>query len=494
VQLEGSAPADLRVTTMATQYEAVIGLEVHAQLATRTKMFCGCSTSFGAAPNTNVCPVCLGMPGALPVPNRSAIDLAVRAGLSLGCTVRGTSRFSRKNYFYPDLSKGYQISQFDLPLNEKGSLAIDANGTKKTVGIIRIHVEEDAAKNLHGVSTDATLVDFNRAGSPLIETVSAPDMRSADEAVAYLTALRDIFMFAGVNDGNLEEGSFRCDANVSIRPVGTEKLGTRTELKNINSFKFVKKAIELEIARQEAVLSAGGTIVQETRGYSDVRGETFSMRSKEEAHDYRYFDDPDLPPLTVDDAWLARVKKELPERPDAMRARWREQYGITDYDAHVLTGHPRIAAFFERVCGELGAKQAKKVANFVMAELLGHVATNGLEATFPITEGALALLLTLVENGTINGKIAKDVLAKMIATGRGAKQIVDADGLAQVTDTGAIEKSIRDVVTSHGKELAAFKAGKVALKGFFVGQVMRATKGQANPALVNEILDRVLAE
>jgi aspartyl-tRNA(Asn)/glutamyl-tRNA(Gln) amidotransferase subunit B len=483
------------VTSIATAYEAVIGLEVHAQLATRTKMFCGCSTSFGAAPNTNVCPVCLGMPGALPVPNRHAIDLAIRAGLSLGCTVRGTSRFARKNYFYPDLSKGYQISQFDLPLNEKGSLAIEVNGSKKTVGIIRIHVEEDAAKNLHGVGdADATLVDFNRAGSPLIETVSAPDMRSSDEAVAYLTALRDVFMFAGVNDGNLEEGSFRCDANVSIRPVGSEKLGTRTELKNINSFKFVKKAIELEIARQEAVLSAGGTVVQETRGYSDARGETFSMRSKEEAHDYRYFDDPDLPPLTVDDAWLARAKKELPERLEVMRARWREQYGITEYDAHVLTGHPRVAAFFEGVCATVGAKHGKKVANFVQAELLGHVVTNGLDATFPITSDALAELLVLVEDGTINGKIAKDVLAKMIATGRGAKQIVGGEGLAQMKDTGAIERSIRDVVGAHPKELAAFKGGKVALKGFFVGQVMRATKGQANPALVNEILDRVLAE
>jgi aspartyl-tRNA(Asn)/glutamyl-tRNA(Gln) amidotransferase subunit B len=490
-----------------TQYEAVIGLEVHAQLATRTKMFCGCSTSFGAPPNTNVCPVCLGMPGALPVPNQHAIELAVRAGLSLGCSVRGTSRFSRKNYFYPDLSKGYQISQFDLPLNEKGTLEIEVEGaggakTKKTIGIIRIHVEEDAAKNLHGVGAGTdTLVDFNRAGAPLIETVSAPDMRSADEAVAYLTALRDIFMFAGVNDGNLEEGSFRCDANVSIRPAGQEKLGTRTELKNINSFKFVKKAIEIEIARQEAILSSGGTIVQETRGYSDARGVTFSMRSKEEAHDYRYFDDPDLPPLHVDDAWLARAKRELPESLVARRARWQKELGLTAYDAGVLTGHPEIARYFEDATKALLAKTklsadkaGKKVANFVQAEALGLVTTNGLDAHFPCSAEAIADLLALIEDGTINGKIAKEVFAKMAATGRGAKQIVDADGLAQVTDTGAIEQAIRDVVAKFPKELAAFKAGKVALKGHFVGQVMRATKGQANPAMVNELLDKILAE
>ncbi len=434
----------------------------------------------------------------------------MRAGLSVGCTVRGTSRFSRKNYFYPDLSKGYQISQFDLPLNEHGTLTITANGQTKTVGIIRIHVEEDAAKNLHGVGGgDATLVDFNRAGAPLIETVSAPDMRSADEAVAYLEALRDIFMFAGVNDGNLEEGSFRCDANVSIRPVGQEKLGTRTELKNINSFKFVKKAIELEIARQEAVLSGGGKIVQETRGYSDARGETFSMRSKEEAHDYRYFDDPDLPPLEIDDAWLARAKAALPESLEARRARWQKEWGLTAYDAGVLTGHPEIARYFEETVtsqrlkpgagGKTGSAApstplGKKVANFIQAELLGLVTTNGLEARFPVTSDALAELLALIEDETINGKIAKEVVAEMARSGKGAKKIVDEKGLAQVKDTGAIEKAIRDVVLAHPKELASFKAGKVAVRGFFVGQVMRATKGQANPAVVNEILDKVLAE
>ncbi len=485
-----------------TQYEAVIGLEVHAQLATRTKMFCGCSTSFGAAPNTNVCPVCLGMPGALPVPNRRAIELAVRAGLSLGCEVRGISVFARKNYFYPDLAKGYQISQFDLPLNEHGKLEIETAAGKKTVGITRIHVEEDAAKNLHGIGAGTdTLVDFNRAGVPLIETVSEPDMRSSDEAVAYLEALRDIFMFAGVNDGNLEEGSFRCDANVSIRPVGQEKFGTRAELKNINSFRFVKKAIELEIARQEALLSAGGTVVQETRGYSDVRGETFSMRSKEEAHDYRYFADPDLPPLAIDDAWLARAKRELPEPLAARRERWQRELGLTAYDAKVLTGHPELAGYFERTlavfvtASKVSADKAgKRVANFVQAEVLRSVTTNGLEATFPVPAEAVAELLALVEDQTINGKIAKDVFADMAKTGKRAKSIVEAKGLAQVTDTGAIEKAVRDVVAAHPKELASFKAGKASLKGFFVGQIMRATRGQANPALVNELLDKVLAE
>jgi aspartyl-tRNA(Asn)/glutamyl-tRNA(Gln) amidotransferase subunit B len=477
-----------------TDFEAVIGLEVHAQLATRTKMFCGCSTSFGAPPNTNVCPVCLGMPGALPVPNRRAIELAIRAGLSLECDVRGTSVFARKNYFYPDLSKGYQISQFDLPLNEKGKLEIETAAGKKTVGITRIHVEEDAAKNLHGigVGTD-TLVDFNRAGVALIETVSEPDMRSSDEAVAYLEALRDIFMFAGVNDGNLEEGSFRCDANVSIRPVGQEKFGTRTELKNINSFRFVKKAIEFEIARQEALLSGGGKVVQETRGYSDVRGETFSMRSKEEAHDYRYFADPDLPPLSIDDAWLARAKAELPEPLTARRERWQKELGLTAYDAKVLTGHPQLAAYFERTLAA-GKLPGKKVANFIQAEVLRSVETNGLDATFPVAAEAVAELLALVEDGTINGKIAKDVFADMTVTGKRAKAIVEAKGLAQVTDTGEIEKAVRTVVLAHPKELASFKAGKVALKSFFVGKVMGATKGQANPKLVNELLDRVLAE
>jgi aspartyl-tRNA(Asn)/glutamyl-tRNA(Gln) amidotransferase subunit B len=489
-----------------TQYEAVIGLEVHAQLATKTKMFCGCSTAYGAAPNTQICPVCLGLPGALPVPNRTAIALAVRAGLSLGCDVRGRSRFARKNYYYPDLSKGYQISQFDLPLNEKGHLDITTSAGVKRVGITRIHVEEDAAKNLHGIGhgTD-TLVDFNRAGTPLIEIVGEPDLRSAEEAEAYLKALRDVLMFAGVNDGNLEEGSFRCDANVSVRPVGQAKFGTRCEIKNINSFKFVRKAIEFEIARQEALVASGGKVVQETRTWSSTQEKTISLRSKEEAQDYRYFADPDLPPLVVDDAWLGEIRTTVPEALPARRERWQRELGLTPYDAQVLSSHPGIAAFFEKAAGSLEAQLAargkplsrdkvgKRVANFVQAEALRVVTTNGLEATFPASAERLAGLLALVEDETINGKIAKDVFADMIATGKAPEDIVELKGLAQVKDSSAIEQTVRDVVNKHPKELASFKGGKTSVKGFFVGQIMRALKG-ANPAVVNEVLDRVLAE
>ncbi|MBN8615253.1 MAG: Asp-tRNA(Asn)/Glu-tRNA(Gln) amidotransferase subunit GatB [Deltaproteobacteria bacterium] len=491
-----------------TQYEAVIGLEVHAQLATKTKMFCGCSTSYGAAPNTQICPVCLGLPGALPVPNRQAIALAVRAGLSLGCTLRKSSRFARKNYYYPDLSKGYQISQFDLPLNEKGSLEITTSAGTKRVNLTRIHVEEDAAKNLHGVGAGTdTLVDFNRAGTPLIEIVGEPELRSAEEAEAYLKALRDILMFAGVNDGNLEEGSFRCDANVSIRPVGQEKFGTRCELKNINSFKFVRKAIDYEIARQEAIVSSGGTIFQETRTWSSTQEKTLSLRSKEEAQDYRYFADPDLPPLVVDDAWLAEIRTTVPEPIAARRERWQRELGLTAYDAQVLSAHPRIAEYFEAATSSLETQRAgklakdnlakagagKRVANFMQAEALRVVTTNGLEASFPCSAERLAGLLALVEDETINGKIAKDVFADMIATGKAPADIVSSKGLAQVKDTSAIEGTVREVIAKHPKELASFKAGKTNLKGFFVGRVMGALKG-ANPALVNEVLDRVLAE
>lgn len=485
------------------RYEPVIGLEVHAQLLTATKMFCGCSTAYGAPPNTNICPVCLGLPGALPVPNREAIALAVRAGLALGCDVRGLSRFARKNYFYPDLPKGYQISQYDLPLNERGSLEITtASGTKR-VGITRIHVEEDAAKNLHGVGhATETLVDFNRAGIPLIEIVGAPDLRSAEEAEAYLRALREILMFVGVNDGNLEEGSFRCDANVSIRPVGSTDFGTRCELKNINSFKFVRKAIEFEIARQEAIVAAGGAIVQETRTWSSTREETLSLRSKEEAQDYRYFADPDLPPLAIDDAWLAELRASVPELPAARRVRWQAERGLTAYDAQVLSGHPAVASFFEDVAdalvnvaeGKLSREKAgKKAANFVQSEVLRETRTDGLRATFPCEPAHVAELLWLVEDETINGKIAKDVFAEVVATGKAPRTIVKEKGLSQVKDGAAIEGIVRDVVSKHPKELASFRAGKTGVKGFFVGQVMRALKG-ANPTVVNEILDRVLAE
>jgi aspartyl-tRNA(Asn)/glutamyl-tRNA(Gln) amidotransferase subunit B len=485
---------------MAEKYEAVIGLEVHAQLLTRSKLFCGCNTEFGAAPNTQVCPVCLGLPGALPVPNQKALHLAIRAGLALGCEVRRQSRFARKNYFYPDLAKGYQISQFELPLNEHGKLTIESKGEEREVTITRIHMEEDAAKNIHGAGgSGETLVDFNRAGVALIEIVGAPDLRSAAEAESYLRRLRDILLFAGVNDGNLEEGSFRCDANVSIRPVGEQKLGTRTELKNINSFRFVRKAIEYEIERQEIVVSGGGKIVQETRTWNDALGKTLSMRTKEEAHDYRYFPDPDLPPLVVTVEEFERALASVPELPAAMRERFQSELGLTTYDASVLTAHPEFARYFESTVkatvastGESFDVAGKRVANFVQSEVLRYATSEGVNATFPVTAQALAQLLTLVHKGDISGKMAKDVFEAMRESGKDAPTIVQEKGLAQVSDTGAIEQVIRGILEANQKQVAQYKGGNEKLFGFFVGQVMKAMKGSANPAVVNDLLKKAL--
>jgi aspartyl-tRNA(Asn)/glutamyl-tRNA(Gln) amidotransferase subunit B len=485
-----------------TAYEPVIGLEVHAQMRSRTKLFCGCPTDYGAPPNAHTCPVCLALPGALPVPNKKAIELAVQAGLALECEVASHSVFARKNYFYPDLPKGYQISQFELPLNGKGHLDIEVDGETKRIGITRIHVEEDAAKNIHGTGSAAvTLVDFNRGGTPLIEIVSDPDLRSAVEAEAYLRKLRDLLMFIGVNDGNLEEGSFRCDANVSIRPVGQKELGTRAELKNINSFRFVRKAIEHEIARQEGVLQSGGTVVQETRTWSEAQGKTISMRGKEEAHDYRYFPDPDLPPVLVTEERIAELRAAMPELPEAKRARWQREFGLTEYDTGVLSSHPEVAHYFEEAArslveriGHKTTDAGKKVANFVQAEVLRHVVTDGLAASFPAVPGAVAELLAWVENGTINGKIAKKVFASMVETGKAPKAIIDGQGLAQVTDTGAIEDQVRRVLDASPSQVAQYKDGKTSLMGYFVGQVMKATKGATNPQAVNEILQRLLAD
>ncbi|MDB4974939.1 MAG: glutamyl-tRNA(Gln) amidotransferase, subunit [Myxococcaceae bacterium] len=488
---------------MAVQYEAVIGLEVHAQLLTKSKLFCGCSASFGAPPNTQVCPVCLGLPGSLPVPNREAIHLAMRAGLAVGCRIDRHSRFARKNYFYPDLAKGYQISQFDLPLNVAGTLVIDGDdGHERTVEIQRIHVEEDAAKNIHGAGgADDTLVDYNRAGVALTEIVGAPDLRSAAEAESYLRKLREILMFARVNDGNLEEGSFRCDANVSIRPVGSQKLGTRTELKNINSFRFVRKAIEYEIQRQEIVLAQGGTIVQETRTWNDALGKTVSMRTKEEAHDYRYFPDPDLPPIAIDDAEYARAADSVPELPVALRARWQAELGLTPYDATVLSAHPEVARYFEQAAfalveqtGEARSAAGKRIANFVQAEVLRYVETEGLVARFPVPSSQVAALVALVAKGTLSGKMGKEVFEAMRETGKDPAAIIAERGLAQVSDTGAIEAAVRTVLASSEKQLAQYRGGNEKLFGFFVGQVMKATKGSANPGLVNEVLKRLLEE
>ncbi len=485
---------------MSGQYEAVIGLEVHAQLLTQSKLFCGCSTAFGAEPNTHVCPVCLGLPGALPVPNGEAIRLALRAGLAVGCEIERASRFARKNYFYPDLAKGYQISQFELPLNRRGTLRIEGEHGERDAHIERIHVEEDAAKNIHGAAaSNETLVDFNRAGTALIEVVGAPDLRTSAEAESYLRRLLEILMFAGVNDGNLEEGSFRCDANVSIRPVGDPKFGTRTEIKNINSFRFVRKAIDYEIRRQEVVVSGGGKIVQETRTWNDGLGKTLSMRSKEEAHDYRYFPDPDLPPLVIDDAMLEVAQKSVPELPQAMRARFERELGLTSYDAAVLTGHPQIAAYFQRVAAELmrtghetNDTAGKRAANFIQSEVLRYASTTGLSAAFPVTAEKLAALLLLVQQGSLSGKMAKDVFEAMRETGQDAASVVAERGLAQVSDAGAIEPIVRDVLAANVKQVDGYRAGNVKLLGYLVGQVMKAMKGSGNPALVNEVLKKLL--
>jgi aspartyl-tRNA(Asn)/glutamyl-tRNA(Gln) amidotransferase subunit B len=471
-----------------TDYEPVIGLEVHAQLLTRTKLFCGCSTNFGAPPNTNVCPVCLGLPGSLPVLNREAVSMAVRAAAALGCTIEANSIFARKNYFYPDLPKGYQISQYEEPFSRHGSLELELDGSARKVGITRVHMEEDAGKNVHGVGGDS-LVDLNRAGVPLVEIVGEPDLRSSAEAAAYLRALRDVLVFIGVNDGNLEEGSFRCDANVSLRPRGVEKFGTRCEIKNINSFRFVQRAIDAEIARQTAILDAGGKIVQETRSFEPDTGQTKTLRSKEDAHDYRYFPEPDLPPLTLDAAFVAEQKRALPELPAAMRRRFVEELKLPPAAALTLTGHPGYARFFAAACA--GFKDPIKVANWVVNEVLRGAKSHGLEATFSVTPGQVAELLALVEAGEISGKQAKEVYAAIEGSERSPRAVVDEKGLRVVSDAGAIEAAVERVLAAHPEQVASIRAGKKGVLGFLVGQVMKETKGSANPKLVNELLEKL---
>jgi aspartyl-tRNA(Asn)/glutamyl-tRNA(Gln) amidotransferase subunit B len=477
------------------KYEAVIGLEVHAQLLTKTKIFCGCSTQFGDAPNANTCPVCLGLPGTLPVLNKRAVELGMQAALALNCTVHEHSRFARKNYFYPDLPKGYQISQYELPLATDGRLEIEVGGAKKRVGITRLHLEEDAAKNLHeGFKDSATkgYVDYNRCGSPLSEIVSEPDMRTPEEAYAYLTTLRQILLYTGVSDCNMEEGSLRCDANVSVRLRGKKEFGTKVEVKNLNSFRFLQKALEYEIERHIGVIESGGRISQETRLWNQAENYTVSMRSKEKAHDYRYFPEPDLLPVHVSATWRDAVKNALPELPEAKRSRFIGSYGISPYDAGVLTSSRELADYFEAVV-RAGAP-GKASANWLQTELLRRLNDSGKEITVsPVTAASLAELIKLAEGGKITAAVGKKVFAKMFETGRGAAEIVEAEGLGAQVSSDSLEQIAREVIEKNPENVAKFKSGNEGVFKFFVGQVIKATRGQANPQAVNELLKKLLA-
>jgi len=478
------------------KFEPVIGLEVHAQLLTDSKLFCGCSTKFGAEPNTQVDPICLGMPGVLPVLNRKAVEFAIKMALAVECEVKHKSVFARKNYFYPDLPKGYQISQYTEPVAEKGRLEIEVDGAKKIIGITRIHMEEDAGKLLHGEGAqDAafSFVDLNRTGVPLIEIVSEPDIRSADEAQAYLKALRDILVYLGICSGNMEEGSFRCDANISVRPVGTEKFGTRAELKNMNSFKFVKEAIDYEIRRQVDLIESGGKVIQETRLFDSAKGITASMRSKEEAHDYRYFPDPDLLPLMVTDELINEVRSTLPELPRARRERFVSEYGIPAYDAGVLTASRDLAEYYEQAVKETG--EPKLSSNWIMGELLRLLNEDNRDVKdCPISPNGLADIIKMVKGGQISGKMAKEVFEEMYKTGKTASDIVKAKGLTQISDEGELAKIVEEIVKNNPDNVAKFKAGKTTVLGFFVGEIMKATKGKANPQVINKLLKEKLEQ
>ena len=477
------------------KYEPVIGLEVHAQLLTKTKIFCGCSTRFGDPPNSNVCPVCLGLPGTLPVLNKRAVEMGIRAALALNCTVHDHSRFARKNYFYPDLPKGYQISQYELPLATGGWVEIEHHGKTKRVGITRLHLEEDAGKSLHDGfphSDEKTYVDFNRCGTPLSEIVSEPDMCSPDEAYAYLTTLRQILLYTGVSDCNMEEGSLRCDANVSVRPRGANEFGTKVEVKNLNSFRYLAKALEFEIERHVGILESGGRISQETRLWNQAAGRTDPMRSKERAHDYRYFPEPDLLPVHIGDQWRESVRSSLPELPAAKRARFVSDFAVTRYDAEVLTDTQSLANYFESVVK--AGVPGKAAANWMQTELLRRLNDSGREITAsPVSPAALAELVALVESGKITAAVGKKVFATMFETARSAPEIVAAEGLgAQVADD-AIEQAAREIISKNPDNVAKFKSGNEGVFKFFVGQVMKATRGQANPQAVNDIVRRLLS-
>ena len=474
------------------RYEAVIGLEVHAQMLTETKIFCGCATKFGSGPNTQTCPVCIGMPGVLPVLNRRALEFAIRTGLATSCTIAQYSRFARKNYFYPDLPKGYQTSQFEHPICEHGFLEIDMDGETKKIGITRIHMEEDAGKNIHEGAGNYSYVDLNRAGVPLMEIVSEPDLRTPKEAAAYMRKLRAILRYLGVCDGNMDQGSLRCDANVSVRPAGQKELATRAEIKNINSFRFVEKAIEYEIRRQIRVVEDGGKVVQETRLWDSAKGITESMRSKEEAHDYRYFPEPDLVPIVPDRNWVEGIRASLPELPDAKKKRFVAEYGLPEQDASLLTEEQAVAAWFEEAVSSGG--QAKAVANWMMGDLTRLLNDEGRSiGECPLSPKQMAGMLSLIDQGTISGKIAKTVFEDMYRTGKDADLIVKEKGLVQISDVSEIEKAVDELLARSQKEIERYRAGDEKLLGFFVGQVMKATRGKANPQTLNELLKKKLS-
>ncbi len=478
------------------EWETVIGLEIHAQLATRSKIFSSSSTAYGAAPNVQANLVDLGYPGVLPVLNHDAVRMAVRFGLAIGATVARRSVFARKNYFYPDLPKGYQISQYELPIVAKGTLDIvQEDGSRKTIGVTRAHLEEDAGKSFHEGFGSSSGIDLNRAGTPLLEIVSEPDLRSAREAIAYMKKVHTLVRYLEICDGNMQEGSFRCDANVSVRHKGRHEFGTRCEIKNLNSFRFVERAINHEVARQIELIEAGGSVVQETRLYDPDRDETRAMRSKEEANDYRYFPDPDLLPVALDEAFIEEARRTLPELPDAKAARLSREHGLSDYDAGVLTASRELADYYERAAAGAGAGGERKLAaNWVMGDLSAFLNRDGVEiGASPVGADALAGLLRRIVDGTISGKLAKDVFEAMWSEGRDADAIIEAKGLRQITDTGAIERAIREVMAANPGQLADYRSGKDKLFGFFVGQVMKATAGKANPAQVNDLLKRLLA-
>ena len=485
---------DISVSARA-KYEPVIGLEVHVQLLTATKIFCSCSTRFGDAANTNVCPVCLGLPGALPVLNRRAVEFATLAAMALNCRTNETSIFARKNYFYPDLPKGYQISQYDKPLAQHGAIEIKTNGATKKIGITRVHLEEDAGKSLHegfAGSSDTTAVDLNRSGVPLIEIVSEPDITSPDEAYEYLTRLKEIILYTGVSDCNMEEGSLRCDGNISVRPRGQKEFGTKTEVKNVNSFRFIREALEYEIERQISVIESGGKITQETRLYNSNEGKTYGMRSKEQAHDYRYFPEPDLLPLVVDAKWQAEIRSTLPELPEARRKRMVADYSITEQDAQVLTITRALANQFEAAAK--AAKSPKRVANLVQSELMGRLKAKGLEIEqSPISMKGVAASADLVESGAISGNMLKDLYDLCFERMKDFSLVYEEEGRPQQSsDTSALEKIIDEIIAANPKQVEQYRGGKKTVAGFFVGQVMTASKGQANPKLVNELLAKKL--